>query len=103
MGVRHTRQGPAPRGAAVAALAYEFKGCGGDVRSAAVDDFGLPECHLCFYDRVARFDPRPLATGEAVAPRHSPPDGAAAPPSHLAPPAYKRAVQRVRDYIVAGE
>ncbi|HLA18499.1 MAG TPA: aminodeoxychorismate synthase component I [Dehalococcoidia bacterium] len=90
-------------GAAVGYLAYELKRFVEDVPSAAVDDFGLPECHLCFYDRVARFDPRPLATGEAVAPRHSPLDGAAAPPSNFAPPAYKRAVQRVRDYIVAGD
>jgi len=90
-------------GAAVGYLAYELKRFVEDVPSAAVDDLGLPECHLCFYDRVTRFDPRPAATGHAVPPRHSPLDDAEAPPSNFDPDAYKRAVQRVRDYIVAGD
>jgi para-aminobenzoate synthetase component 1 len=90
-------------GAAVGYLAYELKRFVEEVPARARDDLGLPECHLCFYDRVARFDPRPLATGHSVAPRHSPLDGAEAPPSNFDPEAYKRIVQRVRDYIVAGD
>src|SRR3989304_3185426 len=51
----------AATGAAVGYLAYELKRFVEDVPAAAVDDLGLPERPLCFYDRVARFDPRPLA------------------------------------------
>ena len=91
------------QGAAVGYLAYELKRFVEDVPARARDDLGLPECHLSFYDRVARFDPHPLATGHAVAPRHSPLSDADAPPSNFGPEAYKRAVQRVRDYIVAGD
>jgi len=90
-------------GAVVGYLAYELKRFVEDVPSAAVDDIGLPECHLGFYDRVTRFDPRLLATGQAVLPRHSPLDGAGAPPSNFDRPAYERAVQRVREYIVDGD
>ncbi|MDP2675850.1 MAG: aminodeoxychorismate synthase component I [Dehalococcoidia bacterium] len=90
-------------GAAVGYLAYELKRFVEDVPSAAVDDLGLPECHLCFYDRVARFDAHLPATGQVVVPRHSPLDDAEAPPSNFDPLAYKRSVQRVRDYIVAGD
>ena len=89
-------------GAAVGYLAYELKRFVEDVPARARDDLGLPECHLCFYDRVARFDPRPLV-GHAPAPRRSPLDGAGAPPSNFEPADYKRVVQRVRDYIVAGD
>jgi para-aminobenzoate synthetase component 1 len=90
-------------GAAVGYLAYELKRFVEQVPARARDDLGLPECHLCFYDRVARFDPRPLATDQSVVPRHSPLDGPEAPPSNFDPEAYKQAVRRVRDYIVAGD
>ena len=89
-------------GAAVGYLAYELKRFVEQVPARARDDLGLPECHLCFYDRVARFDPRPLV-GHAPAPRRSPLDAVEAPPSNFEPADYKRAVQRVRDYIVAGD
>src|SRR3972149_3934063 len=85
------RPRPGAAGAAVAYPRYELKRFVEDVPSAAVDDLGLPECHLCFYDRVARFDPRPLATGQAVAPRHSPLDGAEAPPRSFRPRGHIRA------------
>ena len=90
-------------GAAVGYLAYGLKRFVERVPARARDDLGLPECHLCFYDRVARFDPGPLATPQAVAPRNSPLGGGDAPPSNFGPADYKRAVQRVRDYIVAGD
>ena len=95
---------PGSPGAAVGYLAYELKRFVEGVPERATDDLGLPECYLCFYRRIARFDPRPLAAAGSVVPRHSPLDaGADAPPSNFSPQGYKRAVRRVRDYIFAGD
>ena len=90
-------------GGAVGYLAYELKRFGENLPQRAVDDLGLPESYLCFYETIARFDPRPLAVGASAMPRHSPLDGALAPPSNFTLEGYKRAVQRVRDYIFAGD
>ncbi|MEE8347080.1 MAG: aminodeoxychorismate synthase component I [Dehalococcoidia bacterium] len=91
-------------GAAVGYFAYELKRFVEKVPERAADDLGLPQCYLCFYRRIARFDPRPIGwDGPSVA-RRSPLEPAAEPwPSNFRPDAYESAVKRVREYIFAGD
>ncbi len=99
----HKGSGPVTAaGGAVGYLAYELKRFVEELPQHAFDDLGLPECYLCFYERIARFDPRPLAAGSAI-PRHSPLDDADVPPSNFSPEDYRRAVRRAREYIFAGD
>jgi para-aminobenzoate synthetase component 1 len=91
-------------GAAVGYLAYELKRFVERVPESAVDDLGLPECYLCFYRRVLRFDARPLAAAlDSEVPRRSPLDDAEPPPSNFERRDYVRTVQRARQYIFAGD
>ncbi|MCH7576393.1 MAG: aminodeoxychorismate synthase component I [Chloroflexi bacterium] len=90
-------------GGAVGYFAYELKRFVEKLPQHAADDLGLPECYLCFYKRIARFDPRPLAAAGSAVPRHSPMDSTDVPPSSFTSAGYKGAVQRVRDYIFAGD
>jgi para-aminobenzoate synthetase component 1 len=100
----HAGPGSHSAGGAVGYLAYELKRFVEKLPQRAQDDLGLPECYLCFYRRITPFDPRPIGWGGHAVPRHSPLEGAAAPPpSNFRPQAYERAVQRVRDYIFAGD
>lgn len=89
---------------AVGYLAYELKRFIEELPERALDDLALPECYLCFYERIAPFDPRPIAAAGAAVPRHSPLEHAAeATPSNFRPQAYRQAVKRARDYIFAGD
>jgi para-aminobenzoate synthetase component 1 len=99
----HRRASRGPTGA-VGYLAYELKRFVEELPHRAVDDLGLPECYLCFYERINAFDPRPIAAAGSAVPRHSPLERAAdATPSNFRPQTYQRAVQRARDYIFAGD
>ncbi len=101
---RRASSGLAVPGGVVGYFAYELKRFVEELPDRAVDDLGLPECYLCFYERIAAFDPQPIATAGSAVPRHSPLERAAvAAPSNFRPQAYQRAVQRVRDYIFAGD
>src|SRR3990172_5919186 len=53
-------RGGLPGGAAVGYLGYGLKRHIERLPDAAVDDLGLPECVLAFYDRLHEVDPRPL-------------------------------------------
>ena len=101
---QHGGSGPgAAAGGAIGYLAYELKRFVEELPQRASDDLGLPECYLCFYERAARFDPRPLAAAGPAVPRHSPLDDADAPPSNFSREGYGDAVRRTRDYIFAGD
>src|SRR4030042_4293222 len=101
---RRAGSGAGAVGGAVGYLAYGMNRFVEELPHGPVDDLGLPECYLCFYERIAAFDPRPLAAAGSAVPRHSPLEGAAeTPPSNFQPWAYQRAVERVRDYIFAGD
>jgi para-aminobenzoate synthetase component 1 len=87
-------------GCAVGYLAYELKRHVERLPETAVDDLALPECYLCFYDDVRRFDPLVLAPrGAGVQPAI--PDCIAT--STFTPTTYRAAVARVLDHIVAGD
>jgi para-aminobenzoate synthetase component 1 len=90
-------------GAAVGYLAYELKRFVEELPERASDDPGVPECYFGFFDRVDRFDPRELAAAGSAVARFSPLDETGFPPSNFSRADYKRAVQRVRDYIYAGD
>ena len=89
--------------AALGYLSYELKRFVERVPQRAVDDLALPECYLCFYDRVQAFDARPLAVDAASLPRVSPLGETDAPPSNFTRREYVDAVRRALDYIVAGD
>ncbi len=91
-------------GGAVGYLSYDLKRHIERLPDTTVDDLGLPECHLAFYERIERFDPRPLSIDAGSAPRHSPLDDAAAPPpSNFTRLGYEAAVARALAYITAGD
>ena len=101
---RRACSGPAVPGGVVGYFAYELKRFVEELPERVLDDLGLPECYLCFYERIAAFDARPIAAAGSAVPRHSPLERTAgAAPSNFRPQAYQRAVQRVRDYIFAGD
>jgi len=101
---RRVASGPAVPAGAVGYLAYELKRFVEELPELVLDDLGLPECYLCFYERIAAFDPQPIAAARSAVLRHSPLERAAdATPSNFRPQAYQRAVQRARDYIFAGD
>ena len=87
-------------GAAVGYLGYGLKRHIEALPDTAVDDVGLPDCYLAFYERVHAFDPRPLAP--------PPPTPAPTPPfqglrSSFSRAAYDAAVRRALAYIRAGD
>jgi para-aminobenzoate synthetase component 1 len=92
-----------PDGAALGYLSYELKRFVERVPELAADDLELPECCLCFYERVAAFDASPLAVEAAALPRVSPLGEVRAPPGNFSRRAYVGAVRRALDYIVAGD
>jgi len=93
------RQG-ARGGAAVGYLGYGLKRHIESLPDTAVDDLGVPDCHLAFYDRIHPFDPRPLAP---------PPPAPRLPPkfeelrSTFMREGYEAAVRRALAYIRAGD
>jgi para-aminobenzoate synthetase component 1 len=103
--VLHTllsERGRMPGGAAVGYLGYGLRRHIERLPDTAVDDLGIPDCHLAFYDRVHPFDPRPLFP--------PPPAPAPALPPHLdglrstfTRQAYEGAVQQALAYIQAGD
>ncbi len=88
-------------GAAVGYLSYELKRFVETLPERAVDDLSLPDCYLCFYDRVERFDANP-ATARPPGRHALLPAGAIASSTFTAE-AYRRAVARVREHIFAGD
>ena len=97
------RQHRGRSGGAAGYLAYDLKRHVERLPETAVDELGLPECHLAFYERIDRFDPRPLSVEASAAPRHSPLDDTAGPPqSNFTRKGYEAAVERALDYIRAG-
>jgi para-aminobenzoate synthetase component 1 len=67
---------------------------------AALDDLGLPDCSLGFYDHVSVLDPEDLAPGPALPLRHGGFEGLK---SSFSREGYRRAVGRCLDYIRAGD
>ena len=91
-------------GGAAGYLAYDLKRHVERLPETAIDEIGLPQCHLAFYERIDRFDARPLSVEAASAPRHSPLDDTAGPPpSNFTREGYEAAVARALDYIAAGD
>src|SRR4030042_80573 len=68
------RERRSPQGGIVGYFAYELKQHIEELPQRAEDDLALPDCYLCFYARLLRYDP-PL-----MAPPPAPADGARAPP-----------------------
>ncbi|MCI0783843.1 MAG: aminodeoxychorismate synthase component I [Chloroflexi bacterium] len=98
------RQHRGRSGGAAGYLAYDLKRHVERLPETAIDELGLPECHLAFYERIDRFDPRPLSIETDSVPRHSPLDDTAdPPPSNFTRDAYEAAVTRALDYIAAGD
>ncbi|HEY5638929.1 MAG TPA: aminodeoxychorismate synthase component I [Dehalococcoidia bacterium] len=98
------RQHRGRSGGAAGYLAYDLKRHVERLPDTATNDLGLPECHLAFYERVDRFDPRPLSVEAGSAPRHSPLADAATPPaSNFTRGGYEGAVSQALDYITAGD
>ncbi|MCH8051757.1 MAG: chorismate-binding protein, partial [Chloroflexi bacterium] len=98
------RQHRGRSGGAAGYLAYDLKRHVERLPETAVDELGQPECHLAFYERIERFDPRPLSVEASAAPRHSPLDDTAGPPpSNFTRKGYEAAVERALDYIRAGD
>ena len=87
-------------GAAVGYLGYELNRHVEALPHTAIDDLGLPECYLAFYDRVHAFDARCLAP--AVPPPASTPSYAGLR-SSLSRAAYDSALRRTLAYIRAGD
>ena len=85
-------------GAAAGYLAYELKRHVEKLPERAVDDLQLPDAYLCFYDRVDRFDDVAPATN-----MRSDAGAAVTAASTFTAEAYRRAVARVREHIVAGD
>jgi para-aminobenzoate synthetase component 1 len=90
-------------GAAVGYLGYGLKRFVETLPERAPDDLGLPDCYLCFYDRIARFGG---AGGSHPSP--APRRGVAVPAEAIADStftaeAYRAAVERVREHIFAGD
>lgn len=97
----HRRRGE--EGGVAGYLAYELKRFLEKLPETARDDLGLPECYLCFYERMARFDPRSLASAREAVPRTSPLRCERTAPSNLSREEYTRAVRRALEYIFAGD
>jgi para-aminobenzoate synthetase component 1 len=98
------RQHNGRSGGAAGYLGYDLKRHVERLPETASDDLGLPECHLAFYERIDRFDPRPLSVEAGSAPRHSPLADTAAPPqSNFTRDGYEAAVARALGYITAGD
>jgi para-aminobenzoate synthetase component 1 len=108
---------PALAGAAVGYLGYDLRHFVEELPRRAQDDLRLPDIYLAFYTRLITIDHR---TGKAYYTRYVPPDLPAfidTHPSSLIPhpssfipfhsnftkDAYLSAVQRVKDYIAAGD
>ncbi|HEY4684928.1 MAG TPA: aminodeoxychorismate synthase component I [Dehalococcoidia bacterium] len=87
-------------GAAVGYLGYELKRHIEALPQTAVDDLGLPECYLAFYDRIDAFDPRPLAPAPAAA---APTPSYAGLRSSFSRADYESALERALAYIRAGD
>src|SRR3990172_3919596 len=137
---RRSASRPGRFAGAVGYLAYDLRRFVEKVPYLAADDLGLPECYLCFYDDIARFDPRLTAvsreapawriTGPPAAedsrrppkgrgtdsPSHAPASRLGSHPSRsplvepievpaatFTPEAYRLAVERVQEYIFAGD
>lgn len=88
------------QGAAVGYLGYGLKRHLERLPDRAVDDIGLPECHIAFYDRIHVIDPRPLAPSPPVLGLPPVFDGLR---STFTREAYEDAVGRALEYIRAGE
>ena len=90
-----------PEGGVAGYFAYDLKQHVERLPSRAQDDLALPDCYLCFYDRINRFDPR------LAAPHPIEGDGGKAGrpeiTSTFTPEAYRRAVERAKRYISDGD
>jgi para-aminobenzoate synthetase component 1 len=87
-------------GIAVGYLGYGLKRHLERLSDTAVDDIGLPECHVAFYDRAHPFDPRRVAPPSPVLGLPPVFDGLR---STFTREAYEAAVRRALDYIRAGD
>ncbi len=97
-------QGLSPEGGAVGYFAYDLKQHVEELPQRAEDDLALPDCYLCFYDRIVRYDARltapvPSRNGDKRASR---PDFADLR-STFTPDAYRRVVERAKRYIYDGD
>ena len=85
-------------GAAAGYLGYGLKRFVEKLPDRALDDLALPDACICFYDRVERFEEMPA---EPPRPAHLPP--AAIADSTFTAASYRRAVERVKEHIFAGD
>ncbi len=96
---RHSNQG-----GAVGYFSYDLKQHVERLPDRAHDDLALPDCYLCFYDRIARYDarltaPTPIGGDGHRASRHEL-EGLR---STFTPDAYRRVVEQAKRYISAGD
>jgi len=89
-----------PGGAAVGYLGYGLRRHIERLPDTAVDDLGMPDCHLAFYNRVHPLDPRPLAPLPPAAGLPPQLDGLR---STFTRQAYEGTVRRTLAYIRAGD
>jgi para-aminobenzoate synthetase component 1 len=95
---------PSAFAGAVGYLAYDLKQFVEKLPHRALDDLSLPECYLCFYDDAVRFDPRLAAPDCQGRSWRSPLAGMPrVPAANFSREAYRQAVERVREYIYAGD
>ena len=81
-------QSLSPEGGAVGYFAYDLKQHVEELPQQAEDDLALPDCYLCFYDRIVRYDARltapvPSRNGEKGLPART--SQTCAPRSHRMP------------------
>ncbi|MBI5284250.1 MAG: aminodeoxychorismate synthase component I [Chloroflexi bacterium] len=86
-------------GAAAGYLGYGLKRFVEKLPDRAPDDLALPDAYLCFYDRAERFEETPVPARRRAA--HLTPDASA--DSTFTAASYRRAVERVKVHIFAGD
>jgi len=87
-------------GAAAGYLGYGLRRHLERLPETAVDDLGLPDCVLAFYERLRPFDPRPFCP---TVPAASPCGAFAGLKANMDRASYQRSVEKALEYIRAGD
>ena len=97
------REQRSPEGGVVGYFSYDLRRHVETLPGDASDDLRLPDCYLCFYDRISRLDPRLTAAPSSNGAERTRRPDLASLESTFTPQAYRRAVEQAKRYIFDGD